>query len=285
MKSGDVATTKVHGAATTSSTPRSCRVRAREAISRKTSPLAAQLRITCARHEVLFHLHQHIFHYSIMSDHTEDNARPAKRARLDDNSAPSLSADTSSQAPQAPATAPIAPMDTDLDREVRAGIIEYVCPDNLGFTGVLKQRYTDFLVNEIALDGQVLHLKSTSVPKKQGKKANGGQPNGTDAGIQKDDQGKLVLKEETGDVTMVDVQGVEVLEQKAPVKTEEAPAQEEPAKEANGEQGADSKEEEEKQEPQVEVCFETEPIHALLTRSSLPTKIELHYTTYLAKIQ
>jgi len=31
----------------------------------------------------------------------------------------------------------------------------------------LKQRYTDFLVNEIGLDGQVLHLKSTQVEKKK----------------------------------------------------------------------------------------------------------------------
>lgn len=193
-----------------------------------------------------------------MSDHAEENARPAKRARLDDDAAPSLSADTSAPAPQATATAPIAPMDTDLDREVRAGIVEYVCPDNLGFTGVLKQRYTDFLVNEIGLDGQVLHLKSTNVPRKERKKANGEQQNGTDAGIKKDEEGKLVLKEETGDVTMVDIQGAELLEQKAPAKAEEAPAQEEPAKEVNGAQGTDDKKEEEKPEPEVEVKLGSE---------------------------
>lgn len=193
-----------------------------------------------------------------MSGHTEESARPAKRARLDDDTVPSLSADTSAPAPQATATIPVAPIDTDLDREVRAGITEYVCPDNLGFTGVLKQRYTDFLVNEIGLDGQVLHLKSTNVPRKQGKKANGAQQNGTDAGIKKDSEGKLVLKEETGDVTMVDVQGAEAVEQKAPTKTEEAPVQEDPVKETNGDQGADAKQEEEKkQEPEVEVSFGT----------------------------
>ncbi|KAH7407064.1 pseudouridine synthase [Phaeosphaeria sp. MPI-PUGE-AT-0046c] len=198
-----------------------------------------------------------------MSDHTEESARPAKRARLDDNTAPSLSADTSAPAPQATPSAPVAPIDTDLDREVRAGITEYVCPDNLGFMGILKQRYTDFLVNEIGLDGQVLHLKSTNVPRKQGKKANGAQQNGTDAGIKKDSEGKLVLKEETGDVTMVDVQGAEVLEQKAPVKVEEAPVKveeapkpEEGAGETNGDQGTDAKQEEEKQDPEVELSEE-----------------------------
>ncbi|EDU43379.1 conserved hypothetical protein [Pyrenophora tritici-repentis Pt-1C-BFP] len=76
-----------------------------------------------------------------MSRMSEDSSRPAKRAKIDDSSA----------------------IDADLEREVRAGITEYVCPDNLGFKGVLKQRYTDFLVNEIGLDGQVLHLTSTAV--------------------------------------------------------------------------------------------------------------------------
>jgi tRNA pseudouridine13 synthase len=104
-----------------------------------------------------------------MADRPDDSARPAKRARLDDSAPSPLSAETSATAPHA-ATKALEPtaIETDLDREVRAGITEYVCPDNLGFTGVLKQRYTDFLVNEIGLDGQVLHLKSTEVPKKKG---------------------------------------------------------------------------------------------------------------------
>lgn len=106
-----------------------------------------------------------------MSDPQEDAARPAKRARIDSDSAPTFSANTSAPAaPEQPIPSAPAAIDTDLEREVRAGITEYVCPGNLGFTGVLKQRYTDFLVNEIGLDGQVLHLKSTDVEAKKSSK-------------------------------------------------------------------------------------------------------------------
>ncbi|KAF5849061.1 hypothetical protein GGP41_006021 [Bipolaris sorokiniana] len=108
-----------------------------------------------------------------MPNSLDDAARPTKRARLDDDSVPTFSA--SNSAPTVAAAAqpiPSAPagIDAELEREVRAGITEYVCPDNLGFTGVLKQRYTDFLVNEIGLDGQVLHLRSTEVEAKKSAK-------------------------------------------------------------------------------------------------------------------
>lgn len=102
---------------------------------------------------------------------TDPDARPAKRARLDDPTTPSITASTAdADAPQLRAKAPVASEtaaasnnDNDFEREIRAGITEYVCPDNLGFTGVLKQRYTDFLVNEIGLDGEVLHLRRAGV--------------------------------------------------------------------------------------------------------------------------
>jgi tRNA pseudouridine13 synthase len=101
-----------------------------------------------------------------MSESSEDSARPAKRARLDHNAAPSLS---SVPVPQAAPRAPEAAIDEDLEREVRAGIREYVCPSNLGFRGVLKQRYTDFLVNEIGQDGVVVHLRSLEMPRREKK--------------------------------------------------------------------------------------------------------------------
>ena len=87
-----------------------------------------------------------------MSDETE---RPQKRARLETTASPQAGVSSA---------APIAPVDagalSDLDHEVRAGITEYVCPSNLGFVGTLKQRYSDFLVNEIGLDGKVVHLRT-----------------------------------------------------------------------------------------------------------------------------
>ncbi|KAK9457456.1 pseudouridine synthase [Dipodascopsis uninucleata] len=46
--------------------------------------------------------------------------------------------------------------------EQDVGISQYL-GDHSGFRGVLKQRYTDFLVNEIALDGNVLHVQHVPV--------------------------------------------------------------------------------------------------------------------------
>jgi tRNA pseudouridine13 synthase len=185
----------------------------------------------------------HISDTENMSDHADESARPAKRARLDDNSAPSLSTQAP-QALQAAPTAPVSAIDADLERELRAGITEYVCPDNLGFTGVLKQRYTDFLVNEIGLDGQVLHLKSTDVPRREKKgDARQAKENGNSA---QNGVGKLVVEEENGDARMVDVQ-------EAVTKTEDAPAQEETVIVPAVEKEVQVKEEEAKPEPEVEV--------------------------------
>ncbi|KAL8925366.1 MAG: hypothetical protein Q9172_002246 [Xanthocarpia lactea] len=54
-----------------------------------------------------------------------------------------------------------------LDKEVQCGIIEYVGPNLPGFTGILKKRYTDFLVNEILPNGQVIHLDDLKKPPEQ----------------------------------------------------------------------------------------------------------------------
>ena len=51
-----------------------------------------------------------------------------------------------------------------IDKEVQCGIIEYVSPHLPGFTGILKKRYTDFLVNEILPNGQVIHLDNLQKP-------------------------------------------------------------------------------------------------------------------------
>ncbi|KAI9766904.1 MAG: hypothetical protein M1840_006201 [Geoglossum simile] len=49
-------------------------------------------------------------------------------------------------------------------KEMEVGITSYVDGAALGFSGILKKRYTDFLVNEILPSGQVLHLESLKVP-------------------------------------------------------------------------------------------------------------------------
>ncbi|OBT60659.1 hypothetical protein VE03_09923 [Pseudogymnoascus sp. 23342-1-I1] len=50
-------------------------------------------------------------------------------------------------------------------REREVGILRWVNEENVGFEGVLKQRYTDFLVNEITPDGKVIHLTNIYPPK------------------------------------------------------------------------------------------------------------------------
>ncbi|OQE14645.1 hypothetical protein PENFLA_c036G06665 [Penicillium flavigenum] len=44
-------------------------------------------------------------------------------------------------------------------KEVEVGITEFVSNDTEGFSGLLKKRYTDFMVNEIMTTGEVVHLR------------------------------------------------------------------------------------------------------------------------------
>ncbi|KAL4766468.1 pseudouridine synthase PUS7 [Aspergillus foveolatus] len=55
-------------------------------------------------------------------------------------------------------------IDEQLSKEIEVGITEFVSADNEGFAGILKKRYTDFLVNEILPSGKVLHLTNTTAP-------------------------------------------------------------------------------------------------------------------------
>jgi tRNA pseudouridine13 synthase len=45
-------------------------------------------------------------------------------------------------------------------KEGEVGITDFVSTSTPGFSGVLKKRYTDFLVNEILPNGKVVHLQS-----------------------------------------------------------------------------------------------------------------------------
>ncbi|KAL2054063.1 hypothetical protein ABVK25_005602 [Lepraria finkii] len=72
-------------------------------------------------------------------------------------------------------------------KEAASGITEFVSPDLLGFTGILKKRYTDFLVNEILPSGQVIHLGNLKAPKREtnqdprnGSKLSTTEPNAND---------------------------------------------------------------------------------------------------------
>ncbi|XP_054475868.1 pseudouridylate synthase 7 homolog [Anoplopoma fimbria] len=47
--------------------------------------------------------------------------------------------------------------------ELDVGILKYVS-DHKGFSGILKERYSDFVVHEISKQGEILHLDDLSVP-------------------------------------------------------------------------------------------------------------------------
>ncbi|KAL9044759.1 MAG: hypothetical protein Q9214_002125 [Letrouitia sp. 1 TL-2023] len=53
------------------------------------------------------------------------------------------------------------------NKEAECGITEFVSPDLPGFSGILKKRYTDFLVNEILPNGQIIHLDNLKKPNNQ----------------------------------------------------------------------------------------------------------------------
>ncbi|KAL8602843.1 hypothetical protein ACOMHN_056337 [Nucella lapillus] len=48
-------------------------------------------------------------------------------------------------------------------REDEVGITEYIS-EHPGVSGVIKQRYSDFIVNEVDIKGEVVHLTNTDVP-------------------------------------------------------------------------------------------------------------------------
>ena len=83
---------------------------------------------------------------------------------------------------------------SDAQKELEVGITEYVSRDNEGFAGILKKRYlyrlqwcgymlmdryTDFLVNEILPNGQVLHLQTVATPEENGTSNEGAANEGT----------------------------------------------------------------------------------------------------------
>ena len=63
-----------------------------------------------------------------------------------------------------------------IEKERACGIMEFVSPDLLGFSGVLKKRYTDFMVHEILPSGEVVHLTSLKAPKKTQQKTEESEP-------------------------------------------------------------------------------------------------------------
>lgn len=76
-----------------------------------------------------------------MADSSEE-LRPAKRVKLD-----------------ADGVLPSPPASGDTMKEIEVGITSYINESRPSLHGVLKKRYTDFLVNEVLPDGTVAHLR------------------------------------------------------------------------------------------------------------------------------
>ncbi|KAL8711161.1 MAG: hypothetical protein Q9220_004306 [cf. Caloplaca sp. 1 TL-2023] len=105
-----------------------------------------------------------------MDDNNDTPGSPRKKLKAHHSS---IGAMDQSMIPEMPSTkAPHASIDSSgiedrFDKEVQCGITEYVNSDLPGFTGILKKRYTDFLVNEILPNGQVIHLDNLKKPPNQ----------------------------------------------------------------------------------------------------------------------
>ncbi|KAA6412201.1 MAG: pseudouridine synthase Pus7 [Lasallia pustulata] len=74
--------------------------------------------------------------------------------------------------PPSAAALPQSSRNEQLSKEAEVGITEFVSPDLPGFSGILKKRYTDFLVNEILPSGQVVHLDNLKLPARRQQEKN-----------------------------------------------------------------------------------------------------------------
>ncbi|KAJ9497809.1 multisubstrate pseudouridine synthase 7 [Exophiala xenobiotica] len=97
-------------------------------------------------------------------DESSGDSRPLKRVKLDDDQVSAVSQDGQDLVATQNGLGVARMADTltvdDSAKELQVGITAFVDPVRGVFKGVLKKRYTDFLVNEILPDGRVLHLQS-----------------------------------------------------------------------------------------------------------------------------
>lgn len=87
-------------------------------------------------------------------------AGPSKRVKLDHEEP------ETKEASETPAARSYSAHNAGIS-EPDVGITEYISPNLPGFTGILKQRYTDFLVNEIDTAGTVVHLTDNGYENKK----------------------------------------------------------------------------------------------------------------------
>ncbi|GAD94263.1 pseudouridine synthase TruD/Pus7 [Paecilomyces variotii No. 5] len=98
-------------------------------------------------------------------DREEIIESPRKRLKTDDASQSDVTVPlTSTSQTQSGETPVLLNEDVQALKEAEVGITEFVSSNTQGFSGILKKRYTDFLVNEILPTGEVLHLRDLVAP-------------------------------------------------------------------------------------------------------------------------
>merc|ERR1712188_117604 len=127
-------------------------------------------------------------------------------------SIPSASEPGSAQGDAPPQSPPRNDLATAEEREIRAGITMFLGTAK-GFTGLMKDRYSDFVVNEITKDGTVVHLTNMDVPS-DGKDDESGSSTEEAAGPSLRDQLVEVLGEEQADRVLQFVRETPEAEQK-----------------------------------------------------------------------
>jgi len=79
--------------------------------------------------------------------------------------------------------------------ETDVGITSYISQDLAGFTGTLKQRYTDFLVNEIDVNDCVVHFTDDGIPDRKQRRRERREQERTETETTKEDEVKEEPKE------------------------------------------------------------------------------------------
>ncbi|KAL1860963.1 multisubstrate pseudouridine synthase 7 [Paecilomyces lecythidis] len=97
-------------------------------------------------------------------DREDISESPRKRLKTDDPPQGDVVPETSTSQAQSGETPAVLNEDAQALKEAEVGITEFVSSSTQGFSGILKKRYTDFLVNEILPTGEVLHLHDLAAP-------------------------------------------------------------------------------------------------------------------------
>ncbi|KAI9138634.1 pseudouridine synthase [Paraphysoderma sedebokerense] len=103
--------------------------------------------------------------------HREGTAQSTQSAAVDERNIPivvsaSTLVSTGAESPSTPGsvTNPSDRGNRKFVTEESVGIKEFICKKNPGFTAIIKNRYSDFVVNEINLDGNVVRVTNYDIP-------------------------------------------------------------------------------------------------------------------------